>query len=69
MGSASFRFVYFLDWVTCLLEKGSFLNYENEKISSPQTALYDIHDMIYMSREELIIFKYNYLGFFFLRVL
>lgn len=69
MGSASFRFVCFLDWVACLLEKGCFLNYEDEKISSPQTALYNIYNMIYMLTEEILIFKHNYSGFRFLRVL
>lgn len=51
MESASFSFVCLLDWVACLLEKGRFLNYENEKISYSQTALYDIYDMINVNKE------------------
>lgn len=51
MGSASFRFVCLLDWLACLLEKGRFLNYENEKISYSKTTLYDICDMINVNKK------------------
>lgn len=48
MGSASLGFLCLLDWAACLLEKGRFLNYENEKISYSQTALHDTYDMVEM---------------------